>query len=86
MRARVYSCTRNERSEVKNESRFEILILKGVDLGRYIFKIDQQEKKLVFELVVLKCPIFNGRVLGFILKIDHKLFRAFGLFLPNQQL
>ena len=72
---------------MKNESRFENFILKGVDLGRYIFQIGSQEKKkLGFGLVILECPKFNGRVLGFILKIDNGLFRAFGLFLANKQL
>ena len=48
--------------------------------------IGHQEKKLGFGLIVLKCPIFDGRVLGFILKIDHRLFRPFGLFLTDKQL
>ena len=34
----------------------------------------------------MRVLIFDGRVLGFILKIDHRLFRPFGLFLPNKQL
>ena len=36
-RARVYVCTRNIRSKGENEGRFEIFILKGVDLSGYIF-------------------------------------------------
>ena len=71
---------------MKNESRFEIVILKRVISAFYSSKSDDRKKRIGFGLVVLNCPIFDGRVLGFILKIDHRLFRPFGLFLPNKQL
>ena len=71
---------------MKNESSFEVIILRGVVLAFYRSEIFCEKKKLGFGLVVLKCPIFDGRVLGFILKIDHRLFRPFGLFLPDKQL
>ena len=71
---------------MKHESSFEIIILRGVVLAFYRFEIFCEKKKLGFGLVVLKCPTFDGRVQGFILKIDHRLFRPFGLFLPDKQL
>ena len=71
---------------MKNESSFEVIILRGVVLAFYRSEIFYEKKKLGFGLVVLKCPTFDGRVLGFILKIDHRLFRPFGLFLPDKQL
>ena len=87
----VYEHTRekrlqNEKTDVKNKSCIEIIILRGVVLAFYRSEIFCEEKKLGFGLVVLKCPIFDERVPGFILKIDHRLFRPFGLFLPNKQL
>ena len=71
---------------MKNESSFEVIILRGVVLAFYRFEIFCEKKKLGFGLIVLKCPIFDERVPGFILKLDHRLFRPFGLFLPNNQL
>jgi len=71
---------------VKNESSFEVIILRGVVLAFYRSEIFCEKKKLGFGLVVLKCPIFDGRVLGFVSKMDHGLFGPFGLFLPDGQL
>ena len=64
---------------MKNESSFEVIILREVVLAFYRSEFFCEKKKLGFGLVVLKCLTSGGRVLGLILKIDHRLFRAFGL-------
>ena len=71
---------------MKNESSFEVIIIRGVVLAFYRSELFYEKKKLGFGLVVLKCPTFDERVQGFIFKMDHRLFRPFGLFLPDKQL
>ena len=62
---------------MKNESSFEVIILRGVVLAFYRSEIFHEKKKLVFELAVLKVEKVISQWQGVILKIDHGLFRVF---------
>ena len=44
MRVGIKHVTPEQKSEVKNKTSFEIFILKGVVLGRYISKIGDRQK------------------------------------------
>ena len=85
-RVRMKSVTPEQKNGCEKRKQFRSHYSKGSCFSFLQVWNFLREKKLGFGLVVLKCPIFDGRVLGFISKIDHRLFRPFGLFLPNKQL
>ena len=68
---------------MKNESSFEVFILKGVVLGRYISKIGhQEEKKSGFGLLVEN---FNRRRWMFECKLDPYIIRVLVTKLVNER-
>ena len=53
--------TLEQKTDVKNENSFEVIILRGVVLTFYRFEIFCEDKKLVLGLLVLEFENFNSR-------------------------